>query len=342
MKYNKLFIFLFILMAISTGLFATTARYPGKDYEIRLVYNKKIRPGDPIFLNAQFSFGKDFLKKNENFNPENSVSGFTEFIEKNSGKVLYKSQIFSMKAKKKNSSCIACILPTNTYLKNSKYELKIQYKIADIEESMFTLPIQFSEREFIKEDIPLDQKNTAIKKDLSPERLDQIRRLNAIFNTKNYEDYKESQMTSFSEPLDCKRRTSFFGDRRRFIYTDGDSVTNLHYGIDYGVPTGTDVFSCSQGKVVMAENRVSTGWSVCIEHLPGLYSLYYHLDSLAVKVGDMVEKGTFLGKSGCTGLATGPHLHWEIRLNMEAVDPDWFVQTYPAIFLQEKERYFHQ
>ena len=76
----------------------------------------------------------------------------------------------------------------------------------------------------------------------------------------------------------------------------------------------------------MAESRISSGLSVVIEHMPGLYSLYYHLDSMNVKVGDMVKSGDKVGLSGSTGLATGPHLHWEVRLNGEAVNPDFFTE----------------
>ena len=74
----------------------------------------------------------------------------------------------------------------------------------------------------------------------------------------------------------------------------------------------------------MAENRITTGWSVCIEHLPGLYSLYYHMNKLDVTEGQIVQKGERLGESGCTGLATGPHIHWEVRLNAEAINPEYF------------------
>jgi murein DD-endopeptidase MepM/ murein hydrolase activator NlpD len=74
--------------------------------------------------------------------------------------------------------------------------------------------------------------------------------------------------------------------------------------------------------VVLARNRIVTGNSVIIEHLPGVYSLYYHLDSIDAAEGAIVAAGERLGLSGATGLATGPHLHWEIRVSGENTDPD--------------------
>ncbi|MDE5614344.1 MAG: M23 family metallopeptidase, partial [Treponemataceae bacterium] len=80
-------------------------------------------------------------------------------------------------------------------------------------------------------------------------------------------------------------------------------------------------------------------WSICIEPLPGLYSLYYHLDKLLVETGQMVTQGDLIGLSGATGLATGPHLHWEIRLNTEAVSPDFFVGDFTFADTQESRTY---
>jgi murein DD-endopeptidase MepM/ murein hydrolase activator NlpD len=76
--------------------------------------------------------------------------------------------------------------------------------------------------------------------------------------------------------------------------------------------------------VVLARYRIVTGNSVILEHLPGVYSIYYHLDSIAVSEGTLAAAGTVLGSSGATGLATGPHLHWEIRVSGENADPDAF------------------
>lgn len=335
-KILFLIIFSFIFCIYS---FATTASYEGKNYEIKLIYNKEFCPGDPILVQMQFKFlGKlSKLPKDEKI-----ISGKIRLVNSDTDKNLRSSTLFEMKSKKRNSVIYMGMVPTTTWFEKNNYKVKIEYNIGEFENNSFTLPLEFMPKEFVEEILVLDQKNSDIKNDYSKERMNQIESLNKILDTNNYSFYKDEVLSEFSEPLVCDRRTSFFADRRTYKYTNGKSSTSLHYGIDYGVKTGTEVFSCGAGKVVMAENRISTGWSICIEHLPGLYSLYYHLDELSVKAGDEVDTLSFLGKSGATGLATGPHLHWEIRLNMEAINPDFFVTTYPTIFLQEREKFFRQ
>jgi murein DD-endopeptidase MepM/ murein hydrolase activator NlpD len=110
-----------------------------------------------------------------------------------------------------------------------------------------------------------------------------------------------------------------------YRYAGGKSDTSIHAGVDYGVPQGTAVGACAPGRVVLAGSRIVTGNSIVIEHFPGVYSLYYHLDSIRVAEGAVVEAGAILGESGSTGLATGPHLHWEIRVAGENTDPDAFI-----------------
>jgi len=177
-------------------------------------------------------------------------------------------------------------------------------------------------REFTNEDIPLDGKNTAIRKDLGKKRLDEIRTLNELLAS------RRDDATRFGgpwvAPVKSDRRTSEYGDRRTYVHADGKREPSPHLGIDYGVPAGTAVFASGNGVVVMARERISTGWSVVIEHLPGVYSLYYHCDKLFVKEGDPVAAGQHIANSGCTGLSTGPHLHHEYRVGAVPVSPDWF------------------
>ena len=217
-------------------------------------------------------------------------------------------------------------LPLSSYLEEGLYTLCVTFTTSTGETQTLLLPLTVIPKEFVHETIPLDDRNTSIKTNYSKERIDQINRLNAILEARNTENI--FSLNAFQAPTPATRRTSFFADRRIYAYSSGKSATSLHYGIDYGVPEGSEVRACADGKVVLAEDRISTGWSVCIEHLPGLYSLYYHMSTLEVAVGDRVHAGDKIGRSGATGLATGPHLHWEVRLNTEAVSPDFFTHDF--------------
>jgi murein DD-endopeptidase MepM/ murein hydrolase activator NlpD len=83
----------------------------------------------------------------------------------------------------------------------------------------------------------------------------------------------------------------------------------------------------------MAEARIVTGNTVILEHLPGVYSIYMHMDSMAVFVGQVVPRGAPIGSSGMTGLSTGPHLHWELRVCGVPCDPEAFagIDNFPEI-----------
>ncbi len=87
-------------------------------------------------------------------------------------------------------------------------------------------------------------------------------------------------------------------------------------------PSGTPVRATASGRVVLAEELVVSGNTVAVESLPGVVTLFYHLSSMQVSVGDQVVQGQIVGKVGATGLATGAHLHWELRVSGVAVKPD--------------------
>jgi murein DD-endopeptidase MepM/ murein hydrolase activator NlpD len=184
------------------------------------------------------------------------------------------------------------------------------------------IPITIADRTFAAETINLNPTLTGIRTDPSQQRVDESNHLWAILTTTGAEVYHTGY---FIPPVSSTRRTSHFGDRRVFRYSTGSSDTSVHAGVDYGVPTGTRVIACGSGKVVLARSRIVTGNSVVIEHAPGIYSLYYHLDKIEAEEGSMVTAGTLIGLSGSTGLSTGPHLHWELRVNTENTDPDAFI-----------------
>jgi murein DD-endopeptidase MepM/ murein hydrolase activator NlpD len=181
-------------------------------------------------------------------------------------------------------------------------------------------------KEFPTDTIHLDKAKSAVMNDTSPERSAQSDRFNKIVTT--YDTAGVYQQTLFAKPTTGTYITSPFGDRRVYAYSDGTSYTSEHWGIDYRAPEGTPVYACGAGLVVMAENRILTGGTVVVEHLPGLYSCYYHQSKVIAKVGDRVASGDKIGEAGSTGVATGPHIHWEIKLNAQYVNPDFFRENF--------------
>ena len=188
-------------------------------------------------------------------------------------------------------------------------------------------PLIIQERQFLSEVLQLDPVNTDIRTVPDPQKTAESNQLWAILNRSNTEIYA---LEAFIPPTAATRRTSFYGSRRVYQYSTGLRDTTIHAGVDYGIPRGSPVTASAPGRVILARFRIVTGNTIILEHLPGVYSLYYHLDSIAIAESSMVHAGDFLGESGSTGLATGPHLHWEIRIAGENADPDALI-TQPLL-----------
>ena len=129
--------------------------------------------------------------------------------------------------------------------------------------------------------------------------------------------------TSMRAPLDNVRVTSGFGFRDSPVYKRWKS----HNGIDFAAAEGTPVYACKSGKVAfVAKMDAVFGNYVVLSHESGLSSVYAHLSRIDVKKGDVVRVGEQIGLSGKTGAVTGPHLHFEVRLNGVAADPADFIR----------------
>lgn len=95
----------------------------------------------------------------------------------------------------------------------------------------------------------------------------------------------------------------------------------LHAGIDIGAPNGSSIVAAEAGEVVYAGWYGGYGLATVINHGDGIATLYAHQSSLSVATGQRVSKGQRIGAVGSTGYSTGPHLHFEVRVNGEPVDP---------------------
>lgn len=122
--------------------------------------------------------------------------------------------------------------------------------------------------------------------------------------------------SAFLEPVNGTV-TGRFGSRRII----NGQKKRPHSGEDIAAPKGTPVLAVNTGTVVAAVDHFFSGKGVIIDHGVGLFSMYFHLSEINVKNGQTLHKGETLGKVGATGRATGPHLHWGIRLNGARVNP---------------------
>lgn len=113
------------------------------------------------------------------------------------------------------------------------------------------------------------------------------------------------------------RITALFGDQRLY----NKQKLAFHQGLDIGAKLNQPVWASNSGRVVIASNFYLSGQLVVIDHGLGLFTTYHHLQKIFVKRGQMVAKGEIIGLVGSTGLSTGPHLHWSVRLNHNRIDP---------------------
>ena len=120
------------------------------------------------------------------------------------------------------------------------------------------------------------------------------------------------------------RITSAFGMRTHPV----TGVYKLHTGVDIGAPMGANFIAANDGVVVKAGYNIAYGNMVIVDHGGGVSTLYAHGSEILVEVGQEVTTGTSILKVGSTGYSTGPHAHFEVRINGEYIDPLEYITSY--------------
>ena len=130
--------------------------------------------------------------------------------------------------------------------------------------------------------------------------------------------------TGFIFPITHPRLSSNYGWRKHPI----SGQHKKHRGIDLAAPKDARVVAVRAGTVVFSSYHGGYGNLITLEHDDGYASLYGHLNSMEVKIGEKVKAGQLIGRVGSTGNSTGPHLHFEWRRNGEALNP---LDVFPEI-----------
>jgi hypothetical protein len=156
--------------------------------------------------------------------------------------------------------------------------------------------------------------------------------VNRNMRKQNHEKFQQVCSHSAPQPLWAGAFQRFygkpmarFGDRRTYLYQGKAVDQQTHLGEDLASLLTSPVYAGNNGAVVLAEPLGIYGDTVILDHGMGVFSSYSHLSAIDVKVGDKVNKGAVLGRTGTTGLAVGDHLHFAINLQGEFVDPlEWW------------------
>jgi murein DD-endopeptidase MepM/ murein hydrolase activator NlpD len=154
--------------------------------------------------------------------------------------------------------------------------------------------------------------------DLDPETerraLSESERLRTLYRTITPERLWRGR---FTRPVAGTEPPTGFGARRII----NGKPRSPHAGADYAAERGTPVVASNTGRVALVGDFFFPGRLVALDHGLGLYTLYFHLDSVAVTHGELVDRGQPLGTVGATGRATGPHLHFGVQLGTARFDP---------------------
>jgi murein DD-endopeptidase MepM/ murein hydrolase activator NlpD len=263
-----------------------------------------LKPGEPFVVAAA---GKGI--------PEGSA-GMRAVLVKGD-KVLNRGAFFSYDAVSSRGPVSAAIMAVPTTVEAGQALIRVEAGGKVLQ----TIDLTIEARTFASESFAITGAMTDILTKPDPEKTRQAERMWAIWAKTGSDIFTTG---NFVMPVVSNYQTSIFGTRRVYKYPDGRSSSSIHAGVDWRAPTGTPITAPAPGRVALAMNRITTGNTIVIEHMPGVYSLYYHMDKLAVAEGDMVQTGTRLGDAGATGFATGAHLHYEIRVATENTDPATF------------------
>ncbi len=199
------------------------------------------------------------------------------------------------------------------------YSLTLRARPHNGEEVILRLPVRVKGGGYAIEDVFLPPERRAL---LDPELVAaEEARMKAVWSQLSPYPLWEGL---FRMPLREERVTSPFGTRRSY---NGGPVSGFHTGIDLGGEEGTPVYAPARGRVALSEALTVRGNVVVIDHGVGVFSGFFHLAQALVRKGQTVEAGDLIGYLGNTGLSSGAHLHWEMRVAGIAVDPTQWTRT---------------
>jgi murein DD-endopeptidase MepM/ murein hydrolase activator NlpD len=195
------------------------------------------------------------------------------------------------------------------------------------------LSFQVRDKKYEEQHITLKNKRMVnpYKNDLARIRDNQARSRKAFAS---WDEQRVAEL-NFATPV-TGRLSGTFGKKRFF----NEQPRKPHSGLDIAAPSGTPIIAPAAGTIIETGDYFFNGNTVFIDHGEGLITMFCHMDSISVEVGQNVARGEVVGTVGMTGRVTGPHLHWTISLNNNRVDPGLFLsrETMAALDAPNKKK----
>lgn len=243
------------------------------------------------------------------------INGDTEILKiniVNAGKLTINNKAAKWIANPINKNEMVAIITANY---NSKNDIIVKNIVGKKEEkNIFTLV----KGEYKKESLAVESSKVKPPKTALERIKKELDEANVVYSKISDEFYFNKP---FILPLNSKI-TSNFGNARIF----NNEVKSYHSGIDYRATIGVEIKATNDGIIRIAKDRYYAGKSVVVDHGGGIFSQYYHLSKIYVKVGDRIKQGEVLGLSGDSGRVNGPHLHFGIFATGNSVNPLTFTK----------------
>jgi murein DD-endopeptidase MepM/ murein hydrolase activator NlpD len=188
------------------------------------------------------------------------------------------------------------------------------------ENEMKELEVLEDSKQKVINSLSVEEKELQVKiGDLNDFKEELQKQINDVFTNINNNSNVDSKVSSgegFLRPASGVI-TSPYGPRVHPIF----GTNGFHTGVDFGAPNNSPIYASKSGKVVFAGVQSGYGNTVIIDHGGGIQTLYAHCSSILVSYGQTVTRGHVIAKVGSTGNSTGPHLHFEVRVNGNHTNP---------------------
>lgn len=261
----------------------------------------KSHPGDFTITTVEHYPGNILALKIEKLNEADTVSIHTDAVKA-------KAEVF------KYGDHYIAVLPIDLYVTIGDHDLSVTFNQGKDDEYNITRIFGIKSRTFktqylvVSESLNQSNRNDEANKEF----------VKVVKPARTISETKKLWEDEFIMPVSGRLTTEFAQIR----YVNNEISSSRHSGIDLAAPSGTSVQAPNNGKVTLAApGLLSTGNTIVIDHGMGLFTSYYHLNTMNVTVGESVKKGDIIGTVGSTGFSTGPHLHYAVSIYNTYVNP---------------------